>query len=272
MHVRATRNTGATREDIREALLHVAVYAGVPAANHAIKIVKTVFAERAASEARRSNETHAPMAGARNDHVRPGSFFQRDRELASAGLHAALQDLGAALAAAGAAVARQHAVRDHRPGLRPRHARPARQRPDPQLRQDRREPIGQRIIVHGRVLDENGPAGAGRAARVLAGQCRRPLPPQEGRLHRARSIRISAAAAAPSPTTTAATAFRTIKPGAYPWPNGVNDWRPAHIHFSVFGHGFRAAADHPDVFRGRSDDLAMPDRARPSPTGPRSSS
>jgi protocatechuate 3,4-dioxygenase beta subunit len=33
-------------------------------------------------------------------------------------------------------------------------------------------------------------------------------------------------------------AFRTIMPGAYPWPNGVNDWRPAHIHFSVFGHGF----------------------------------
>ena len=32
--------------------------------------------------------------------------------------------------------------------------------------------------------------------------------------------------------------FRTIKPGAYPWPNGVNDWRPSHIHFSVFGHGF----------------------------------
>jgi protocatechuate 3,4-dioxygenase beta subunit len=32
--------------------------------------------------------------------------------------------------------------------------------------------------------------------------------------------------------------FKTIKPGPYPWPNGVNDWRPAHIHFSVFGHGF----------------------------------
>ena len=32
--------------------------------------------------------------------------------------------------------------------------------------------------------------------------------------------------------------FRTIKPGPYPWPNGVNDWRPAHIHFSVFGNGF----------------------------------
>ncbi|MHA1189832.1 MAG: dioxygenase family protein, partial [Alphaproteobacteria bacterium] len=32
--------------------------------------------------------------------------------------------------------------------------------------------------------------------------------------------------------------FRTIQPGAYPWPNGVNDWRPAHIHFSLFGTGF----------------------------------
>ncbi|NTF44833.1 4-carboxymuconolactone decarboxylase [Rhizobium rhizogenes] len=52
MHVRATRNTGATRDDICEALLHVAIYAGVPAANHAIKIAKQVFeqmdAERAA--------------------------------------------------------------------------------------------------------------------------------------------------------------------------------------------------------------------------------
>jgi 4-carboxymuconolactone decarboxylase len=40
MHVRATRNTGATADDIKEALLHVAVYAGVPAANRAFKIAK----------------------------------------------------------------------------------------------------------------------------------------------------------------------------------------------------------------------------------------
>ena len=45
MHVRATENTGATREDISEALLHVAIYAGVPAANHAIKIVKQAYAD-----------------------------------------------------------------------------------------------------------------------------------------------------------------------------------------------------------------------------------
>jgi 4-carboxymuconolactone decarboxylase len=45
MHVRATANTGASREDICEAMLHVAIYAGVPAANNAIKIAKQVFDE-----------------------------------------------------------------------------------------------------------------------------------------------------------------------------------------------------------------------------------
>lgn len=40
MHTRATANTGATRDDIMEAMLHVAIYAGVPRANHAIKIVR----------------------------------------------------------------------------------------------------------------------------------------------------------------------------------------------------------------------------------------
>jgi 4-carboxymuconolactone decarboxylase len=45
MHVRATANTGASRDDIMEALLHVAIYAGVPRANHAIKIVKQTFDE-----------------------------------------------------------------------------------------------------------------------------------------------------------------------------------------------------------------------------------
>jgi 4-carboxymuconolactone decarboxylase len=47
MHVRATRNTGATPDDIAEAMLHVAIYAGYPAANHAMKIAKQVLAEEA---------------------------------------------------------------------------------------------------------------------------------------------------------------------------------------------------------------------------------
>lgn len=45
MHVRATKNTGASVDDIKEALLHVAIYAGVPAANHAFKIARAAFAE-----------------------------------------------------------------------------------------------------------------------------------------------------------------------------------------------------------------------------------
>ena len=42
VHLRATRNTGATPEEIREALLHVAVYAGVPAANSAFALARTI--------------------------------------------------------------------------------------------------------------------------------------------------------------------------------------------------------------------------------------
>jgi 4-carboxymuconolactone decarboxylase len=45
MHVRATANTGASRDDICEAFLHVAIYAGVPAANRAFRIAKEVFSE-----------------------------------------------------------------------------------------------------------------------------------------------------------------------------------------------------------------------------------
>jgi 4-carboxymuconolactone decarboxylase len=45
MHVRATRNTGASPDEIMEAMLHVAAYAGVPRANHAIKVVKETLAQ-----------------------------------------------------------------------------------------------------------------------------------------------------------------------------------------------------------------------------------
>ncbi|MEM9707239.1 MAG: 4-carboxymuconolactone decarboxylase [Pseudomonadota bacterium] len=43
MHIRATTRTGATRDEIMQAFLHVAIYAGVPKANHAIKIAKETF-------------------------------------------------------------------------------------------------------------------------------------------------------------------------------------------------------------------------------------
>jgi len=47
LHLRAAKNTGATPEEIAEVLLHVAVYAGVPAANHAFKTMKTIYEEEA---------------------------------------------------------------------------------------------------------------------------------------------------------------------------------------------------------------------------------
>ncbi|WP_112323435.1 4-carboxymuconolactone decarboxylase [Oceanibium sediminis] len=50
MHIRATARTGASESDVIQAFLHVAIYAGVPKANHAIKLAKQTFAEMAAGE------------------------------------------------------------------------------------------------------------------------------------------------------------------------------------------------------------------------------
>lgn len=50
MHIRATAQTGATARDVMEAFQHVAIYAGVPRANHAIKLAKATFAEMEAAD------------------------------------------------------------------------------------------------------------------------------------------------------------------------------------------------------------------------------
>lgn len=52
LHVRATRNTGATAAEVKEVLLQVAVYAGVPAANSAFKVAKSALEEMAKEDAR----------------------------------------------------------------------------------------------------------------------------------------------------------------------------------------------------------------------------
>ena len=97
--------------------------------------------------------------------------------------------------------------------------------------------IGQRIIVHGRVLDQNGRGvpgvllefwqanAVGRYRHKKEGYLA-PLDPNFGGCGRTVT------------DENGGYSLRTVKPGAYPWPNGVNDWRPAHIHFSVFGQGF----------------------------------
>ena len=65
--------------------------------------------------------------------------------------------------------------------------------------------------------------------------------------------------------------FVTIKPGAYPWRNHHNAWRPAHIHFSLFGTSFLTPADHADVLSRRSAAAARSDLQLAFPTSTRAS-
>ncbi len=98
-------------------------------------------------------------------------------------------------------------------------------------------PIGERIVIHGRVLDENArpvPGGlieiwqanaAGRY-RHRNDSYRAPLDPNFGGCGRTLT------------DENGHYAFRTIRPGPYPWRNWVDSWRPAHVHFSIFGRAF----------------------------------
>ena len=52
MHIRATARTGASQQDVLEAFQHVAIYCGVPKANHALKLAKQTYAEMQAEEAK----------------------------------------------------------------------------------------------------------------------------------------------------------------------------------------------------------------------------
>ena len=98
-------------------------------------------------------------------------------------------------------------------------------------------PIGERIILHGRVLDENARPVAGTLVELwqanAGGRYRHrkdtylaPIDPNFGGCGRTIT------------DENGYYVFRTVKPGAYPWRNYINSWRPAHIHLSVFGAAF----------------------------------
>ena len=104
-------------------------------------------------------------------------------------------------------------------------------------RQHDGEPQGERIIVHGRVVEDDGrpvpdtlvevwQCNAGGRYRHDGDRHPAPLDPNFTGLGRCLT------------GSDGSFRFVTIKPGAYPWKNHYNAWRPAHIHFSVFGRAF----------------------------------
>lgn len=104
-------------------------------------------------------------------------------------------------------------------------------------RQHTGEPMGERVIVTGRVLDSNGRPvpdalieiwQANSAGRYLHARDNHPAPLDPNFSGAGRTLTDS----------NGAYRFVTIKPGPYPWLNHHNAWRPAHIHFSIFGRAF----------------------------------
>ena len=97
--------------------------------------------------------------------------------------------------------------------------------------------IGERIRVHGRVMDQDGrpvphalveiwQANAGGRYRHVKDGYLAPLDPNFGGCGRTLT------------DENGGYEFMTVRPGAYPWPNRGNDWRPMHIHLSLFGRSF----------------------------------
>jgi protocatechuate 3,4-dioxygenase, beta subunit len=104
-------------------------------------------------------------------------------------------------------------------------------------RQHDGEPLGERIVVTGRVLDGDGRPvreslveiwQCNAAGRYVHAEDRHPAPLDRNFSGAGRCMTDSEGRYR----------FVTIKPGAYPWQNHDNAWRPAHIHFSLFGPAF----------------------------------
>ena len=98
-------------------------------------------------------------------------------------------------------------------------------------------PVGERIVVHGHVLDQLGRPVANALVEVWQANA-------SGRYRHRRDQYIGAldpnfgGCGRMLTDANGYYAFRTIRPGPYPWRNRVNDWRPAHIHYAISGNGW----------------------------------
>lgn len=105
---------------------------------------------------------------------------------------------------------------------------------DDLTRQHAGDPLGERIVVYGRVLDEHGRPLRGALVEVwqanAAGRYR-----HDADRHPAPLDHNFSGAGRCLTDGEGRYRFTTIKPGAYPWRNHPNAWRPSHIHFSLFG-------------------------------------
>ena len=99
------------------------------------------------------------------------------------------------------------------------------------------EPLGERIVVEGRVLDGEGRPSPGTLVEIwhanAGGRYR-----HDGDRHPAPLDPNFTGAGRCLTDAQGRWRFVTVKPGAYPWKNHPNAWRPAHIHFSLFGRAF----------------------------------
>jgi len=99
------------------------------------------------------------------------------------------------------------------------------------------EPIGERIVVSGRILDANARPVANTLVEIWQANAAGRYPHKRDN-HNAPTDPNFTGAGRTLTDAEGRYRFVTIKPGAYPWKNHYNAWRPAHIHFSLFGPAF----------------------------------
>ena len=208
LHLGASMRTGVTREELAQVLRHVAAYAGVPAAHAAFGKAKAILGEWAATRDHDADDPPSLYPPYRST-IKRAPLRERVR------VPRTLSELT---------------------GPGPVFALAAREDADLTTNAGTGAPaLGERSIVTGRVLDEDGSPIAGALVEVWqADASGRYAHPREKDFPAPRDPNFIGQGACKTDAA-GVYSFTTIKPGPYPWGNHPNAWRPAHIHLSVYG-------------------------------------